>query len=65
MAKHVIIRRLINPPRFKGKTMSENKIKVNDVNEQKNEQAEVELPVLKNEKKEEHGGSGCCGVCGG
>ena len=64
MAKHVIIRRLINP-RFKGKTMSENKIKVNDVNEQKNEQAEVELPVLNNEKKDEHGESGCCGVCGG
>ena len=64
MAKHVIIRRLINP-RFEGKTMSENKIKVNDVNEQKNEQAEVELPVLNNEKTEEHGESGCCGVCGG
>lgn len=45
--------------------MSENKIKVNDVNEQKNEQAEVELPVLNNEKKDEHGESGCCGVCGG
>ena len=42
--------------------MSENTIQVNDVNEQKDAPAkEVELPVL----KDEHGKSGCCGVCGG
>ena len=46
--------------------MSENTIQVNDVNEQKDAPAkEVELPVLNNEKKDEHGKSGCCGVCGG
>ena len=46
--------------------MSENTIQVNDVNEQKDTPAkEVELPVLNNEKNDEHGKSGCCGVCGG
>lgn len=46
--------------------MSENTIQVNGVNEQKDAPAkEVELPVLNNEKKDEHGKSGCCGVCGG
>ena len=43
MAKHVIIRRLINP-RFEGKTMSENKIKVNDVNEQKTSKPKWNCP---------------------
>ena len=45
----------------------ENKIKVNDLPEDKKEQSEeVELPVVNNEEK--RGGQsegGCCGACGG
>ena len=45
----------------------ENKIKVNDLPEDKKEQTEeTELPVIKNEEKRGgHGEGSCCGACGG
>ena len=45
----------------------ENKIKVNDLPEDKKEQTEeTELPVVNNEEKRgSHGEGGCCGACGG
>ena len=45
----------------------ENKIKVNDLPEDKKEQSEeVELPVVNNEEKRGgHSEGGCCGACGG
>ena len=45
----------------------ENKIKVNDLPEDKKEQSEeVELPVVNNEEKRGgHREGGCCGACGG
>ena len=45
----------------------ENKIKVNDLPEDKIKQSEeVELPVVNNEEKRgDHSEGGCCGACGG
>ena len=56
-------------PLKKGRIMSqeENKIKVNDLPEDKKEQTEeTELPVINNEEKRGgHSEGGCCGACGG
>ena len=59
---------LSTPQSMKGCIMSEeNKIKVNDLPEDKKEQTEeTELPVINNEEKRGgHGEGGCCGACGG
>ena len=56
------------PPFLREPKMSEeNKIKVNDLPEDKKEQSEeVELPVVNNEEKRGgHSEGGCCGACGG